>query len=132
MAVKPSPRSYHCGNLRQALLRAAEAALEARGLQHLSWRELSRKAWVSHASPKRHFATKQDLIDPLAIMGFERLSSVMARAEETDSQEFNARLTKAARAYVGFALKHPAFPRNENRRFIPVERLKRSQTGQRA
>jgi len=41
--VKPSPRPYHHGNLRQALLHAAEAALEARGVEHLSLRELSRE-----------------------------------------------------------------------------------------
>ena len=106
--MKPSTRPYHHGHLRQALLRAAEVALEARGIQHLSLRELSRELGVSHASPQRHFATKQDLIDALAIMGFERLSSVVSKAAEARSQDFNARLTKAAFAYVGFALKHPA------------------------
>ena len=106
--MKPSPRPYHHGNLRQELLRAAETALEARGVQDLSLRELSRELGVSHASPQRHFATKQDLIDALAIMGFERLSSVVGKAAEARGQDFNARLTKAAHAYVGFALKHPA------------------------
>ena len=108
--MKTSTRPYHHGNLRQALLGAAEVALEARGVQHLSLRELSRELGVSHASPQRHFATKQDLIDALAIMGYERLSSVIAKAAKARSQDFNARLTKAAFAYVGFALKlkHPA------------------------
>jgi AcrR family transcriptional regulator len=106
--VKPPVRPYHHGNLRQALLHAAEVALEARGIQHLSLRELSRELGVSHASPQRHFATKQDLIDALAIMGFERLSSVVATAAEPRSEDFDARLTKAAFAYVGFAVKHPA------------------------
>jgi AcrR family transcriptional regulator len=106
--VKLSTRPYHHGNLRQELLRAAEAALEERGVQHLSLRELSRELGVSHASPQRHFASKQDLIDALAITGFERLSSVMAKAAQARSIDFNARLTKAAFAYVGFALKHPA------------------------
>jgi AcrR family transcriptional regulator len=106
--VKTSTRPYHHGHLRQALLQAAEVALEARGVQHLSLRELSRELGVSHASPQRHFATKQDLIDALAIMGYERLSSVVAKAAEARSQDFNARLTKAASDYVGFALKHPA------------------------
>ena len=106
--MKPSTRPYHHGNLRQALLTAAETALEARGVQHLSLRELSRELGVSHASPQRHFATKQDLIDALAIKGFERLSSLVAKATEARSHDFNARLTKAAFAYVGFALKHPA------------------------
>ena len=71
--MKPAVRPYHHGNLRQELLRVAEAALEARGVQQLSLRELSRELGVSHASPQRHFATKQDVIDALAIMGFERL-----------------------------------------------------------
>lgn len=106
--MKLSTRPYHHGNLRQELLRAAEAALEERGVQHLSLRELSRELGVSHASPQRHFASKQDLIDALAITGFERLSSVMAKAAQARSIDFNARLTKAAFAYVGFALKHPA------------------------
>jgi AcrR family transcriptional regulator len=106
--MKTSTRPYHHGNLRQALLRAAEDAIEAQGVQNLSLRELSRELGVSHASPQRHFATKQDLTDALAIMGFERLSSVMARAAEGRGQDFDARLTKAALAYVGFAFKHPA------------------------
>ncbi|HEY0255857.1 MAG TPA: TetR/AcrR family transcriptional regulator [Candidatus Methylacidiphilales bacterium] len=106
--MKLPPRPYHHGNLRQELLRAAEAALEARGVQQLSLRELSRELGVSHSSPQRHFKTKQDLIDALAIMGFERLSSVMAKASEARGQDYNARLTKAAHASVGFALKHPA------------------------
>lgn len=41
-------------------------------------------------------------------MGFERLSSVVAKAAEPRSEDFDARLTKAAFAYVGFAVKHPA------------------------
>ena len=41
-------------------------------------------------------------------MGFARLSSVVAKAVKAPSEDFNTRLTKAALAYVGFALKHPA------------------------
>jgi AcrR family transcriptional regulator len=106
--MKPAPRPYHHGHLRQALLRAAEAALETRGVQQLSLRELSRELGVSHASPQRHFATKQELLDALAIAGFERLGSAMAKAAAARSQDFNARLTKAALAYIEFARQHPA------------------------
>src|ERR1700722_11777340 len=106
--MKSAARPYHHGNLRSALLHAAEAALESRGVQELSLRELSRELGVSHASPQRHFATKQDLIDALAIAGFERLSAAMAKATESRSQDIGTRLTKAAFGYVGFATKHPA------------------------
>jgi AcrR family transcriptional regulator len=106
--MKSAARPYHHGNLRQELLRAAEAALEARGVQQLSLRELSRELGVSHASPQRHFPTKQDLIDALAIMGFERLDTIVAKAAAARSQDFSARLTKIALAQLDFALKHPA------------------------
>jgi AcrR family transcriptional regulator len=106
--MKSAARPYHHGNLRQALLRAAEAALEARGVQQLSLRELSRELGVSHASPQRHFPTKQDLINALAVVGFERLSAAVTRAASARSHDFKARLTKASWAYIDFALKHPA------------------------
>src|SRR3984885_13449395 len=106
--MKSAARPYHHGNLRQELLRAAEAALEARGVQQLSLRELSRELGVSHASPQRHFATKQDLLNALATVGFQRLDSITARATAASGQDFNARLIKVALAHLGFALKHPA------------------------
>ena len=107
--MRSAARPYHHGNLRQELLRAAEAALEARGVQQLSLRELSRELGVSHASPQRHFATKQDLINALATVGFQRFDSIAAKAATAArGQDFNARLTKVALAHLGFALKHPA------------------------
>jgi AcrR family transcriptional regulator len=106
--MKSAARPYHHGNLRQELLRAAEAALEARGVQQLSLRELSRELGVSHASPQRHFATKQDLINALATVGFQRFDLISAKAAMAPGQDFTARLTKVALAQLGFALKHPA------------------------
>src|SRR3954469_7536348 len=76
MAV--STRPYHHGNLRPALLEAAERAL-ARG-DELSLRSLAREVGVSHAAPRRHFADKQALLDALAEDGFERLGSEMRDA----------------------------------------------------
>ena len=106
--MKVLPRPYHHGNLREALLKAAERALENGGLQSMSLRELSRELGVTHASPRRHFADKQDLIDALAVRGFERMDAILSRAAKNNGQVFKTRLTKFARAYVGFALKHPA------------------------
>ena len=106
--MKVLPRPYHHGNLREALLKAAEQALENGGLPSMSLRELSRELGVTHASPRRHFAGKQDLIDALAVRGFERMDTILGRAAKNNGQVFKTRLTKFARAYVGFALKHPA------------------------
>src|SRR3984957_17428144 len=106
--MKASPRPYHHGHLRAALLRAAERTLERGGVQSISLRELSRELGVSQGAPRRHFADKQALLDALAIRGFEQFDATLKRAAGKRGQDFKARLTKLARAYVGFALKHPA------------------------
>jgi AcrR family transcriptional regulator len=106
--LKTSPRPYHHGNLRQALLQAAEIALEARGVNGISLRELSREVGVSHTSPRRHFADKQALLDELAQSGFQRFEAVLAAAAKKRARNFAARLTNFAQNSVEFALKHPA------------------------
>jgi AcrR family transcriptional regulator len=94
--------------LREALLRTAEKTLKSDGVQDISLRELSRELGVSHTSPRRHFADKQALLDALAQRGFERFDLALGRAAKNCGQNFQTRLTKLTRAYVGFALKHSA------------------------
>ena len=106
--LKTNPRPYHHGNLRQALLQAAEIALEARGVTGISLRELSREVGVSHTSPRRHFADKQALLDALAQSGFQRFEAVLAEAAKKRARNFAACLTNFAQTSVEFALKHPA------------------------
>jgi AcrR family transcriptional regulator len=106
--LQTNSRPYHHGNLRQALLQAAEMALEVRGATDLSLRELSREVGVSHTSPRRHFADKQALLDALAQTGFQRLDAILAEATKKRARNFAARLTNLAQAYIEFALKHPA------------------------
>ena len=106
--MEPPRRPYHHGNLREALLEAAERAVEAAGAGSLTLRELSRGLGVSHASPRRHFIDKQALLDALAQRGFERLGTALARAAKDRGQGFDQRLTQLARAHVRFALRHPA------------------------
>jgi AcrR family transcriptional regulator len=90
------------------LLRAGERALETGGIQALSLRELGRELGVSHTAFRRHFVDKQALLDALAVEGFEKLGTALARAVGNREQHFDARLIKLARSYVRFAMKHPA------------------------
>jgi AcrR family transcriptional regulator len=101
-------RPYHHGNLREALLLAGEQALEAGGAQNLSLRELAREVGVSHAAPRRHFPDKQALLDALALNGWERLGAALAGTVADAGDGFDARMLGLARAYVGFATRHPA------------------------
>ncbi len=100
-------RSYHHGNLRSALLAAAEQTLADGGVQALSLRELARELGVSHAAPRRHFADKQALLDALAETGFDRLGSELDEAI-AQGGDFRGRLAKLAQAYVRFATRDAA------------------------
>jgi AcrR family transcriptional regulator len=98
-------RSYHHGNLRAALLEAAERSL---GRGELSLRELAREVGVSHAAPRRHFADKQALLDALAEDGFERLGHELDEALAAAGGSLRAKLAAFAHAYVRFATQHAA------------------------
>ncbi len=111
VGVTKPKRPYHHGDLRSALLRAAEAALQGGSGDDLSLRELSRGLGVSNTAPRRHFPSKQALLDALAVDGFERLAAALHRAVAEAEPNFDAQLTTLARAYVRWALKHSALIR---------------------
>ena len=104
-------RPYHHGNLREALLGAAETLLERSGVQGLALRELGRELGVSHSSAQRHFADRQALLDALAERGFERLGAALAAAVASRAASFDERLRRLAHAHIGFALQHPVLAR---------------------
>ncbi|MFJ3304368.1 TetR/AcrR family transcriptional regulator [Streptomyces sp. NPDC086549] len=107
MARMPESRPYHHGDLRAALLEAAERTLRDRGAGALSLRELAREIGVSHAAPGRHFKDKQALLDALALAGYERLAGALESADEP-ALPLEPRLTALAKAYVGFAVENAA------------------------
>ena len=89
--------TYHHGDLRGALLRAAAKTLEKQGVDRLSLRQLARKAGVSHGAPYRHFPDRAALLAALAQDGFDRLRERLA----------SSRGRAIGEAYVAFALEHP-------------------------
>lgn len=89
--------TYHHGDLRPALLRAAAKVLEREGAAALSLRDLARRAGVSHNAPYRHFRDREALLADLAAEGFQMLGEALARTSGRAMGE----------AYVGFALEHP-------------------------
>ncbi len=103
MSHMPESRPYHHGDLRAALLAAAERTLREKGVASLSLRELAREVGVSHAAPGRHFRDKQALLNALALTGYERLEQVLSAAEDP-ALPLEPRLTALARAYLGFAI----------------------------
>jgi AcrR family transcriptional regulator len=104
--IKPAgERRYHHGNLRQALIEAGLAELEAGERGDVSLRELARRVGVSANASYRHFADKEALLVALAAEGFRRFGAAQAAAARSHPAEsFRA----AGRAYVDFARANPA------------------------
>lgn len=105
----PKPRAgYHHGDLREALLTAAEQLLHDEGLQGLTLRACARRAGVSHAAPKHHFADLSELLSEVAARGFDRLTTELEQARERSEADPDSRFVAVIRTYVDFARRHPA------------------------
>jgi AcrR family transcriptional regulator len=101
------PRPYHHGDLRAALLAAAEDDLTEKGIEAFSLRAVAKRAGVSHAAPAHHFGDVTGLLTALAAEGFRAfLSSMTART--TPDAEPATRLEAAGLGYIDFALARPA------------------------
>ncbi|MCC5986878.1 MAG: TetR/AcrR family transcriptional regulator [Pararhodobacter sp.] len=107
-AAEASAPRYHHGDLRTALLQAAEAELAERGIGGLTLRGCARRAGVSHAAPKHHFPTLAHLLTALAGQGFERLAASIRRACAEQAPGSLEHLVAACAGYVAFARANPA------------------------
>lgn len=101
--------AYHHGDLREALLLAAEAALMDMPVEEVSLREIARRAGVSHAAPKHHFASLGQLFAEVAARGFEHFYDALEDAANRDAdQSPRSRTMAIGRAYLRFAADNPA------------------------
>lgn len=99
-------KRYHHGELREALLTAAETVLERDGLEKLTLRAIAREAGVSHAAPKNHFPILAALLSELAIIGFNRLAAMMRETVEQAVDERSKRVA-TGQGYIHFARDNP-------------------------
>jgi len=91
--------AYHHGRLRETLIETAVAAIDDRGVDALSLRDLARRAGVSHAAPAHHFGDRAGLLTAIAADGFDRLATAL----EASGGDF----VEAGVAYARFATEEP-------------------------
>lgn len=101
-------KTYHHGDLRAALLRAAEEELIEKGATGFSLRSVAKRAGVSHAAPAHHFGDMQGLMIALAAVGFERFVNSMRDHRDAGDQTPSERMIQTGFGYIDFALKNPA------------------------
>ena len=102
--------AYHHGDLRSALLDAAEDELQADPRRSLSIRALASKIGVSATAPHAHFKTKADLLTALAIRGFQRLRDETIR-KSAETADIDQKFIALAEAYLEFSKAHPGLYR---------------------
>lgn len=110
VAVTPAaqtPRAYHHGDLRNALVEAGLQLLASRSADALSLRELARTVGVSATAIYRHFPDKAALQAALVAEGLERLGA-RQRLATLEAGGGNAGFLASGLAYVRFAVANPA------------------------
>src|SRR5215472_8564914 len=107
LSTTPAHRSYHHGDLREALVRSAREILSEAGVAGLSLRAAARRAKVSAMAPYRHFADKEALLAAVAEYGFHHLAGRLAAAAAAAADP-RAGLGALGVAYVVFARDEPS------------------------
>jgi len=101
-------KSYHHGDLKNALIQAGIQILAKEGVAGLSLRKVAGKAGVSHAAPYAHFTDKQALIAAISTEGYRRLYERIEDIIRQYADDPSKQLIETAWAYVDFALTDPA------------------------
>jgi AcrR family transcriptional regulator len=100
--------AYHHGDLRPALLKAAERELTETGIEGFSLRGVAKRAGVSHAAPTHHFKDASGLLTALAAIGFEKFVVTQRAHQSRTAPDQRSQLLAAGTGYICFAMKHPA------------------------
>ena len=107
--IKPPKRraraTYHHGDLRAALIRAADEIIAADGIEGFSLRAAAKRADVSPSAPAHHFGSTKGLLTEVALLAYERLGQYLEAAGHSGDAAQDLR--SLSLAFVTFALDHP-------------------------
>jgi AcrR family transcriptional regulator len=106
---RDGPRSYHHGNLKEALINAALELIAKKGPAGFTFAEAARWAGVSPAAPYRHFRDRDELLADVARRGFEQFADALERAWDGGKPEPFAAFERLGKAYLAFARTEPAY-----------------------
>ncbi len=104
-----SRRSYHHGNLKEALVAAALDLIARKGPAGFTIAEAARAAGVSPAAPYRHFRDRDALMAGIAARGFSAFADRLQAAWDDGRPEPVSAYKRLGAAYLAFACEEPAF-----------------------
>ncbi|GBR12839.1 TetR/AcrR family transcriptional regulator [Asaia spathodeae] len=97
--------NYHHGDLKAALVAAAETIIRDEGVEGFTLRKAASHAGVSPGAPSHHFGDMRGLLTALAIRVFGQLGAALSAYQPTDRAACNLR--NQAEGYVRFAAANP-------------------------
>lgn len=99
--------AYHHGDLRQQLVTATRALVEAKGPDLFSVSEACRAAGVSTAAPYKHFADRTEMLVAVAMEGFKEMSEAAQIAVDQYPPGSDAAIAAMGVSYVEYAEANP-------------------------
>ena len=100
---RSSPRGYHHGNLKEALVRAALELIAEKGPAGFTFADAARWAGVSPAAPYRHYRDRDALLADVAQRGFEAFTAALAKAWDDGRPDVHSAFDRLGNAYLDFA-----------------------------
>jgi AcrR family transcriptional regulator len=102
-------KSYHHGNLREALVAATLRLIEERGPLGFTLAEAARVAGVSAAAPYRHFRGRDELVEEVARQGYVMFADRLERAWNDGRPSALSAFMAMGRTYLDFARDNPGY-----------------------
>ena len=101
-------RSYHHGNLKEALIEAARRFIAERGVGGFTLVDAARLVGVTPAALYRHFRGREALLEEVAGRGFADLAERLSRVLTSKGTPLE-RFTRMGEAYLAFAEEEPGY-----------------------
>ena len=101
------PRAYHHGDLKNALLDAAERVIDEEGIAAVTMSKVAKLAGVSSGAPYRHFEDRVALLRALCERAQAQLSTMVAEIMGQAPDPLEG-FRRTGVAYVLFAVENPA------------------------
>ena len=102
-------RSYHHGDLRNALIIAAAELIEESGSLNFAMADAARRAGVSTAAPYRHFRDKDALLEAVTQLAFFGLGEAARVAVEKERIGSIEAVIAMGRVYIDYVTSRAAF-----------------------
>lgn len=101
-------QGYHHGNLKEALIEAAQRFIAERGLGGFTLADAAKLVGVTPAALYRHFRGRDALVAEVAFRGFSQLTERLGHALKSQGTPLE-RFTRMGEAYLAFAEQEPGF-----------------------